>query len=232
MEDTVVKKERSAVELDALVRKARRGDRGAQDGLVRAIQDPIYGLALRMLADPAAAEDATQEILIKVLTRLESFRGDSRFLTWVHAVAANHLRNLHARGQQRRWTTLDEGQEPWLEQAAPATERIVMTRELRLQYLHGLLVCLDRDQRLAFVLGEVLELTGVEASQILGITPATFRKRLSRARQRMRALFSSPLGFARSSLLVQTLPAYRTSDHLMNDLAHVMGAEYAAAEAA
>ena len=176
---------------EALVRRVRQGDRGAQDALVRAIQAPIYSLAMRMLAEPTAAEDATQEILIKVLTRLDSFRGDSQFLTWVHAVAANHLRNTRARDRQRQWTSLEAV--PDLP-AAPALERTVLLREVRGHYLRGLYVCLDWDQRQAFVLGELLELTCMEAAPVLGITPAAYRKRLSRARQRMRTYLSRPMG--------------------------------------
>jgi RNA polymerase sigma factor (sigma-70 family) len=211
---------------EALVGRARGGDREAMDELVRAIQDPIYGLAMRMLAEPTAAEDATQEILIKVLTRLDSFRGDSRFLTWVHAVAANHLRNMCSRGKWRHWTSLDDLSELPAElhqgRSVEATEQTVMTREIRLHYLQGVLTCLDRDQRLALVLGEVLELTGSEAAKVLGISPATFRKRLSRARQRMRAFMLSPRELVRTGCQLPALPAYRTSDHLVNDLAQMM----------
>ncbi len=58
------------------------------------IQNPVYGLALRMLWHPEDARDATQEILLRILQSLESFRGDSSFMTWVYRVAANHLRNF------------------------------------------------------------------------------------------------------------------------------------------
>jgi RNA polymerase sigma factor (sigma-70 family) len=88
----------STLDPQTLVEAARSGDRDALEQLVRAIQDPVYGLAMRMLALPTEAEDATQEILIKVVTRLGSFRGDSKFTTWVYAVAANHLRTVR-RGQ-------------------------------------------------------------------------------------------------------------------------------------
>jgi RNA polymerase sigma factor (sigma-70 family) len=81
---------------EVLVQRTRRGDQGALENLVKAIKGPVYGLALRMLGVPAEAEDATQEILVKVVTRLDSFRGESRFTTWVYAVAANHLRTVQA----------------------------------------------------------------------------------------------------------------------------------------
>jgi len=173
-----------------LAEKARGGDKDALEALVRAIQNPVYGLAIRMLGDPSAAEDATQEILIKVITRLDTFRGESRLLTWVYAVAANHLRTMRTKGWEHRQESFEqmiERQAQILPDAVPpGVEEVVLTREIRLMCLHGSLICLDRDHRLAFVLGEGLELNSVEAAQVLGITPVTFRKRLSRARERIR----------------------------------------------
>jgi RNA polymerase sigma factor (sigma-70 family) len=186
---------------EPLVERARGGDRSALEGLVRAIQDPLYGLALRMLGEPAEAEDATQEILVKVITRLDSFRGESRFTTWVFAVAANHLRTMRARSGERRQPSFEqmiERQARVLPGAtAPAVERTVLTREIRLMCLHGLLLCLDREHRLAYVLGEALELSGVEGAQVLGVEPEAFRKRLSRARQRMREFMLDHCGLVR-----------------------------------
>ena len=77
--------------LENLVQQAKEGSREALESVVLGIQDRIYGLALRMLGYPADAEDAAQEILIKVVTRLDSFRQESAFSTWVYRIAANHL---------------------------------------------------------------------------------------------------------------------------------------------
>src|SRR5689334_24847844 len=74
--------------------QAVAGDRAALERLLRAIQPRLYGLALRMLWHPQDAEDATQEILIRIVTRLGSFRGESGFLTWAHRVGVNVLLNM------------------------------------------------------------------------------------------------------------------------------------------
>jgi DNA-directed RNA polymerase specialized sigma24 family protein len=74
-----------------LVAAAQSGDAAALEALVASVRDRVYRLALRMVARPADAEDATQEILIRVITRLGSFRGEAAFTTWVHRVAVNHL---------------------------------------------------------------------------------------------------------------------------------------------
>ncbi len=76
-----------------LVRAARDGSSDALDALVRRHQGFIYSIALRMLWHPQDAEDATQEILIKIVTGLSSFRGESAFRTWAYRIATNHVLN-------------------------------------------------------------------------------------------------------------------------------------------
>src|SRR6266702_5196266 len=90
--------------LDHLVGQAREGDEEALEAIVRTIQDRIYNLALRMLWHPADAEDATQEILLKVITHLGQFRQESDFMTWVYQIAKNHL--LTTRRQRAETTPL------------------------------------------------------------------------------------------------------------------------------
>jgi RNA polymerase sigma factor (sigma-70 family) len=78
-------------DIEVLVTMANEGDKKALEELVLQIQDKIYGLALRMLYNPSDAEDASQEILFKIITHLGTFRGESSFSTWMYRVAANHL---------------------------------------------------------------------------------------------------------------------------------------------
>ncbi len=80
-------------ELQALVDKATTGDKKALETLIAGVQDIVFNLSLRMLGTFADAEDATQDILLKMITHLSSFRGDSSFTTWVFSIAANHLKN-------------------------------------------------------------------------------------------------------------------------------------------
>ena len=78
----------------SLVLRARSGDRQALEDLVHRHQAWIYNIAVRMLHHPQDAEDATQEILIKVLTRLSSFEGRSSFRTWLYRIVVNHVLNM------------------------------------------------------------------------------------------------------------------------------------------
>lgn len=83
---------RTNEELQALVEKATAGDKKALETLIAGVQDIVFNLSLRMLGTFADAEDATQDILLKMITHLSSFRGDSAFTTWVFSIAVNHLK--------------------------------------------------------------------------------------------------------------------------------------------
>jgi RNA polymerase sigma factor (sigma-70 family) len=179
-----------------LVRAAAAGDRDAAGAVLDAVQDRVYELALRMLGHPADAEDAAQEILIVVLTHLGSFRGDSAFETWVWRIAANHLARF--RKGRRETITLDELdvrlRTGLADEPSPRPDEEALASELRLRCTQAMLLGLDRDHRIAYILGDLLELSGDEAAAVLDIDPATFRKRLSRARSRLHALLRSWCG--------------------------------------
>jgi RNA polymerase sigma factor (sigma-70 family) len=185
-------------QLERLVEQARAGDRAALEQLVVQIQDGIYQLSLRMLYHPADAEDASQEILVRVVTNLGSFEGRSAFSSWVYRVACNHLlttrkRRAEAQGVSfalcEQMIQVDHQRDPAKTPLDP--ERGLLVKEMRLICLQGLLLCLERKYRLAFVLGDVLGLNGPEAAAALDIRPAAFRKRLSRAREQMQAFMQS-----------------------------------------
>ena len=184
--------------MEALVIRAQAGDRQALEGVVEKIQDKIYELALRMLGHPSDAEDAAQEILIKVITRMGNFRNESAFSTWVYRIAANHLlttRQRRAEGMGLSFEVFEEGIEPHGaagETAGP--EQQLLLDELRCNCMQAILVCLNRDLRLAFVLGDIFGVTGKEGAFILDITPAAFRQRLSRGRARVRRFMEKNCG--------------------------------------
>lgn len=175
-----------------LVRQAVNGDKDALEKLIAGISDKIYGLSIRMLYDPDDAEDASQEILVKIVTRLESFRAESLFSTWAYKVAVNHLhdvRRTRNKPQPIPFEDLDDRVRlddpgPWEESLSPAMQKLVL-EEMRISCLQGLLQSLDHDHRLAYLLSEIFDVSGEEGAKVLDISPAAFRKRLSRARARL-----------------------------------------------
>jgi RNA polymerase sigma factor (sigma-70 family) len=176
-----------AADLGEHARAAATGDKHALTLVIEGIRDNIYHLALRMLGHPADAEDATQEIVIVVLTHLGSFRGESRFQTWVWQIATRHLMKVR-RGRRETLSleVLDERLRTGLgEPRAEDPQADALSRELRARCTQAMLLSLDREHRVAYVLGDILDLSGEESAEILELEPAAYRKRLSRARVRL-----------------------------------------------
>jgi RNA polymerase sigma factor (sigma-70 family) len=187
--------------IETLVELAKRGDKGALEILIRKIQDRVYGLAIRMLYYPADAEDATQEIIVKVITQLSSFRQECAFDTWVYRVASNHLLNTNKRRAERMEITfkqyeeqIDKGLTQSTVKAPLEAEQNLITEEIMIRCMQGMLLCFDRELRIAFILGGIFEVSGDEAADILQIKPSAFRKRYSRARTRMRNFMTQKCG--------------------------------------
>jgi RNA polymerase sigma factor (sigma-70 family) len=178
----------SEEQLASWVGAAAEGDRAAAQEVLRALQDRVYRLALRMLGHPQDAEDAAQEILVIVLTHLGSFRGESAFSTWVWRIAARHLAGVkRGRREADSFEALEErltglGHEM---PVAHDPESALFAHEVRLRCTEAMILSLDRPSRIAYLLGDIFNLPGEEAAAVLEIDPATFRKRLARARQRL-----------------------------------------------
>src|SRR5438094_5958111 len=87
-----------------LVAQAQNGNREGLETLILRHQRWIYNIVLRMVYHPQDAEDATQEILIKLLTRLSTFEGRSSFRTWLYRLVVNHVLNMkRARAEAAEW---------------------------------------------------------------------------------------------------------------------------------
>src|SRR5688500_4074513 len=175
-----------SVDLEALARRAIEGDRAALDELLHGIQRDVFGLALRMLWNREDAEDATQEILVRAVTRLAQFDFRSKLKTWVYRIAVNYVLDVKKSPVERQQFTFegfaDDLAEGLASDGPTDAERSLLTEEVKVGCTLGMLQCLDRPHRLAYVLGEILDLPGPEAAEVLEIAPALFRKRLQHAR--------------------------------------------------
>jgi RNA polymerase sigma factor (sigma-70 family) len=204
MSDTNPLTDRASTDLDdqAFVSSARSGNRDALEALVRRHQAWIYNIAVRMLSHPQDAEDATQEVLIKALTRLASFEGRSSFRTWLYRIAVNHLLNTK-RGRLEPETTsfacyghgLDNTPDldPPDQARVPVDVRLLVA-EARISCTSGMLLCLDRGQRLAYILGEIFEVSDTVGAELLEVSPENFRQRLSRARRDLHNFMNDKCG--------------------------------------
>lgn len=188
-------------QIDRDVAAAQRGERKALEAVVRQVQDRVHHLAIRMLVNPEDAAEATQEILILVVTKLSTYRGESAFTTWVYRVAANYLqsaRKIQARDPGLNFEMFRQDLESGLTES-PAADDQVLLNELRISCTMAMLLCLDLKHRIAYVLGDILELGHAEAAEVLEISRENYRKRLSRARSEVVAFTANSCGLANPS---------------------------------
>ena len=186
--------------LENLARLAIDGDRGALDLVVRDLQGRVYHLALRMLWTKEDAEDATQEILVRIVTRLSQFDFRSRLHTWAYRVAVNYILDVRKSAIERlhmSFERLADSLHIGLDVGVDAdVEHSVLVEEVKVGCTLAMLQCLDRPHRLAYVLGEIMDLSGPEAAEVLDIPPDLFRKRLQHARASVLSFTKSYCGLA------------------------------------
>jgi RNA polymerase sigma factor (sigma-70 family) len=189
-----------ADDTDALARRAADGEQDALSALIGRLQHPMYRLALRFLGHPDDAEDACQEILIRIVTHLGSFEGRSRFTTWAYTVATRSLLRTRKRlvetsveGPEQFAAFLDAG----LADADPTMDEVeyrLLCEEVRISCTYGMLLCIPRPQRAAYLLADVIGLTDVEGAEILECSRDAFRQRVSRARRTLRYVIDNRCG--------------------------------------
>src|SRR6266704_2652332 len=190
-----------------LVAQANKGDRSALEKLVLRHQAWIYNIAVRMVFHPQDAEEVTQEVLVKVITKLSTFKGESKFRTWLYRIAANHVLNMKRRSAETKVTTFaDYGaaidRTPDLDlpdRKSVPVDLPMLVEEAKNGCTMGMLLCLDRKQRLIFTLGEILGATDAVGAEVLEMTPENFRQCLTRARRDLHSFMNNQCGLVNKS---------------------------------
>ena len=195
--------EKEQMETQKLVRLAAEGDKGALEQLLTGVQDLVFNLSLRMLGTIHDAEDASQEILIRVMTNLASFRGESAFTTWVFRIAVNHLKNYrksmfaqHPLSFEYYGEDIVSGKEKDIPDLTMGVDRNLLEQELKLSCTNVMLQCLDTDSRCIYILGTMFHVDSRLAAEILEISPEAYRQRLSRIKKKMAGFLDEYCGFS------------------------------------
>jgi RNA polymerase sigma-70 factor (ECF subfamily) len=154
---------------------ARGGDLWAFEEVIRRHRRAVYRVALRMLGNPADAEDAAQDVFLQAWRALPGYRGESSASTWLYRIVANRCLNvLRARREEE---PLDEGQEA----LASGTAALAQGR-LELEALKQAIRGLGPEQRAPLVLRELEGLSYEEIAAVLDLTLAAVKGRIHRAR--------------------------------------------------
>ncbi len=181
-------------ETDAgIIQDILEGNTVSLEKLVYRHQAWIFNIALKMVFDPDDAEDVTQEILLKIITHLSSYNPEKgTFRAWLYRIAANHVLNMKTRKREIPMSGRELAESyPMSEENIEDTrlsgrpEYRVLVEEAKNMCLTGILLCLERKQRLAFILGELFSISSSMGAEIMEITDAGFRTHLSRARKKV-----------------------------------------------
>lgn len=179
-------------EIFVLIDKATNGDKQALETLILSVQDMVFNLSLRMLGTFADAEDATQDILLKIITHLSSFRKESSFSTWVFRIAVNHLKSYqkhmfakHPLSFEFYGQDIENAQLADIPDLTQDVENSILAEELKMSCTNVMLQCLDTESRCIFILGTMFKIDSRIAGEILSLTPEAYRQRLSRTRRKM-----------------------------------------------
>jgi RNA polymerase sigma-70 factor, ECF subfamily len=162
--------------------RAKDGDARALETLVERHAAGVRRLAGYLLSHPQDAEDAAQEALAKLCTRIHQFRGEAQFSTWLHSLVSNTCRDVGARQRRREHRPLDEVQPP-IGRDEPV-ERALEHDQRR--SLRASLASLSGDQRHVMVMKDVLSLSYEEIAGVLQMPVGTVKCHAHRGRERMR----------------------------------------------
>jgi RNA polymerase sigma factor (sigma-70 family) len=188
-----------------LIQLAVGGDKQALQNLILRHQIFVYNLALKMSRNSDDANDLTQEVFIKAITSLSKFEGKSSFRTWLYRITVNHFLTTRKRKTELLisdfedyFSSIDKMPDYQLNEAEE-NELKDSIEELRISCTAGMLMCLDREQRLVYILGEMFKVDHNLGAEIMGISPGNFRVRLSRARNDLYSWMNKKCGLVNAA---------------------------------
>lgn len=185
-----------------LLAQIRQGSKKALGQLVEKHYAYIYNVALKFFNGIHDAEDAAQEVIIKMITNIGSYDPQkAQFRTWLYKIVFNHFLNAKKSSRENilenSFHTFYNIIENVPDQPLNAQEETYMAdsiEEVKVACMAGMLLCLNREQRLVYIVGELFDIDHNLAGEIFEINPANFRKRLSRARKELYSWMTNKCG--------------------------------------
>lgn len=179
-------------EMSVLIDKAVEGDKKALETIISSVSDLVFNLSLRTLGTFHDAEDAAQDIFVKIITNLSSFRKESAFSTWVFRISVNHLKSYKKHmfanaplSFEFYGADIENGKIDDVPDMTQGVEKTVLSDELKMSCTNVMLQCLDTESRCIFILGTMFKLDSRIAGEVLEMTAEAYRQRLSRIRRKV-----------------------------------------------
>jgi RNA polymerase sigma factor (sigma-70 family) len=188
-----------------LIDKVLEGDAKALDKLVSIHQSFIYNVAWKMTHSNEDALDITQEVLIKVITKLSTFKKKSAFRTWLYRIVFNEFLQTKRKAKEHIFHSFEAHDQQL--NAVPDPELTPdeelelkeYTKEVKFRCTSAMLICLDREQRLIYLLAESFGIDHNVGAEIFGISKQNFRVKLSRARKELHNYMEYRCGLIKKS---------------------------------
>jgi RNA polymerase sigma factor (sigma-70 family) len=167
---------------ELLIVEALDGNKKSLEVLIKRHQDYIYNISLKLFLNPDDALDATQEVLIKVVTSLRTFKGEAKFSTWLYRIAVNHFLNAPTRKTEQLFeqNTSVMAEIPTAGNDQEIAEETI--EEVRILCSTAMLMCLSREQRLIYIIGEIFNADHQLGASLFDISAGNFRVKLHRAK--------------------------------------------------
>lgn len=188
-----------------LIHDALGGSKTALEHLFKRHYTFIYNIALRFVLNPDDAQDLTQEAVVKVITKLSQFNQKSEFRTWLYRIVFNHFLNSKRQKLETIVYDFDDygsalDNIPFAELSSREQEDLKdKIEDAKIGCMTGMLLCLSREQRLVYILGEIFEVDSKAGSEMLTITADNFRQQLSRARKDLYNFMNNKCGLVNTS---------------------------------
>lgn len=184
-----------------LISQILNGNKKSLGKLIKKHQNFVYNVVLAMVSDNNDAADITQEVLIKVITKLATFKSDSNFRTWLYRIVKNHFLNT----QRRKYEVvpmsfnvfgdeLDTIPNELIENYSYSIDKKILIEEAKIACMKGMLLCLDREQRFIYIIGELFEFSDTIGSEVMEISKGNFRIKLHRAKTQLYNFMNNKCG--------------------------------------
>lgn len=198
----MIKKSDKSIQHDdkVLIEKSLSGDKTALGALIQKHQAYIYNIAWKMVLNRNDAEDITQEVLIKVITNLSQFEFKSDFRTWLYRIVLNHFLKMKKAPMEHAITSFNDYAVALINipndnlSEIEQTERAEFIEDAKIGCISGMLLCLEREERIVYILADIFRTDYKLSAQMLNISYDNFRQRLTRVRKSLHNFMNNNCG--------------------------------------
>lgn len=185
-----------------LIENSLKGNKKHLKILIERYNDYIFNISYKMLWNIEDAKDVTQEVLILFITKLDTFKFNSSFKTWLYRITINHTLNYRkSRNRNKEFSfeqygnNLDNTPDFLLKpKEYNNADNEILFEEVKQTCMSGMLMCLDNKYRIVFIIGEILGFNDKIGSEILEVSPENFRMILSRAKKQLYSFMNDKCG--------------------------------------